>query len=783
MVRPAVLARTRRLAGLLALLSAAPLAAQAPSGASAGAAAAYLPRYRELHGIIATLERVADVQHLVLTRGPARLTLERGRLFFLSPVGGRLVGAVFRGEGRFVFAPRRIEEQAELLRFADSTALDAPITEAVLLFADSTADQLRGLTPAQGGDVPGSVESHARDLVGSLEGDHEGVIDGDVMAPFLNGDTTGLFVARLERAHGDALLFEYDPALAEPARLLRPVSKSRWGSRWALVSQVPVQPPLPGSQAAWAYRERLSVPAYRIDLRLGESFTGSLGITASATLTLVAREPVGPWLRFGLLPKLDVDSARWGTGDSLATFKADDESDLWLRAPRRLAAGDSVALTVHYHGPAVDRFGNFFFVDPGGAWYPLNRQGASFSTFDLSYHAPSRFPLVSIGERTDSTVAGREAVTHWVVRRPTSYARFNLGLFDDLHVQHEGAPPLDIFISDEAHDLFRRQAQEAGYFILEQRHMRENVAADVSNALKTFTADFGPPPFDHFLVTEIPYGEGVSFPGMIDLAFTTFSSTSLDGFDEFFRAHEASHQWWGNGVRPATYRDAWLSEGLASFSGLLYLQAVRRRNNDYYRFLDQYRTDILEAQGHTGAVAIGWRNATPDTPHGYDVIVYEKGAWILHMLRVLMMDFNTMRTDRFVETLRDYYQTFHDQAAGTVDFQAVVERHLGMPMGWFFDQWVRGTAIPTYHVAWTTEPAGEGRYRVKFRIAQDHVPPEFRAYVPVAVDLGGDRVARFRLQVHGAQGEYQSPVLPGQPRRVEFNTLHGVLANIEPERW
>jgi hypothetical protein len=370
-------------------------------------------------------------------------------------------------------------------------------------------------------------------------------------------------------------------------------------------------------------------------------------------MALTAREPVGPWLRFGLLSRIDVDSAHWGTGEAATLFKADDESDLWLRATRRLQAGDSVALTVWYHGPAIDRYGNFFYVDPGAAWYPVNRQGASHATFDLTYHAPSRFPLASIGEKTDSSVAGRETTTHWVVRRPTSYARFNLGLFEPWHVQHEGAPPLDVFISDDAHALFRQEAARAGYFVLEQRRMKENVAADVSNALKTFAALWGACPFEHFYVTEIPYGEGVSFPGMIDLAFSTFSNTSLDGFDEFFRAHEAAHQWWGNGVFPASYRDAWLSEGLASYSGLLYLQAERRHNDEYYRFLDQYKTDILEAQGHVGSVAIGYRNATPDAPSAYDVLVYEKGAWIFHMLRAMMLDFTTMRADRFTETLRD----------------------------------------------------------------------------------------------------------------------------------
>ncbi len=767
------------LAVVLALLPAA-LAAQAPVEGGAPAAA-YLERFRELDRATPT-GAVAEVQHLVLERDAGRLTLERGRLWLLSPVGGRTVGAVFRGEGRFSFAPPLAAERAELRRFADTTALDDPITEAVLLFADSTPAQLRGLAFGPG-DLPSAVADHFHDLVNSLKADHEGALDADVMAPILNGDAGGLFLARLDRARGDDVLFEYDPALAEAVRLLRPVGKIRWGTHWTVVTRFAPRAPLRGSETAWEYRDRLLVPDYRIDARLTEGLTGSLSLTASATAAVAAREPLGPWLAFGLTPKLEVDSARWGTGEAAPFFKAEDEADLWVRAPRRLAAGDSLALTVWYHGPIIDRYGNFFFVPPGAAWYPVNGQGTARATFDLTYHAPSRYPLVSIGERTDSSVTGRETTTRWLVRRPTRHARFNLGLFDALHVQQEGAPPLDVFISDDAHALFLREAQRAGYFVLEQRHMRETVASDVSNALRTFGAMFGASPFDHFYVTEIPYEAGVSFPGMIDLAFSTFTNTSLDGFDASFRAHEVSHQWWGNGVFAAGYRDAWLSEGLAEYSGLLYLQALRRRNDDYYRFLDKYRTDILEARASAGAVAIGYRNATPDAPSAYDVVVYEKGAWILHMLRAMMLDFTTMRADRFTETLRDWYQTFKGQAASTVDFQAVVERHMGMPMGWFFDQWVQGTAIPTYHVAWTSEPAEEGRFRVRFRVAQEHVPPDFRAYVPVAVDLGGDRTAHFRIQVQGASGEYRSPLLPARPRSVVFNALHGVLANVEMEGW
>lgn len=759
------------------------LAAQSPFAATGTAAASFLERYREVERIGPVAMQVAAVRHLVLVRDAARLTLERGTLWLLSPVGGRTVGAVFRGEGRFTFAPPLAAEQIELRRFADTSALDEAITEVVLLFADSTPEQLRGLAFGPG-DAPGAVRSHAQDLVASLKGDKEGAFDAEVMGPLLNGEATGFFLARIERAHGDPLLFEVDPDMAEGVRLLRPVGHIRWGTNWALVTAHAPLAALPGTREAWEYRDRLGVPAYRMDVRLTEGLSATLSLAASATLTLRAEERVGPWLRFQLHGKIDVDSARWGTGEPAPFFKADDDDDLWVRSPRRLEAGDSAALTVHYHGGSlIDRFGDFFFVDPGAAWFPVNGQGTSRATFDVTYHTPARYPLASIGELTDSAIADRVRTTRWVTREPTPQARFNLGLFQARHVQAEGAPPLDVLISDDAHRLMQREAARLGYMIIDQRNMQEAVANDITNSLKLFASLFGDAPYRHFFVTEIPYGEGVSFPGMIDLSFSTFLTTSLDGFDAFFRAHETAHQWFGNGVRPATYRDAWLSEGLASYCGLLYLQALRRRNDEFYRFLDQYRSDILDERAVAGAIAIGFRNATPDAPHAYDVTVYEKGAWVFQMLRALMLDLSTMRADRFNETLRDYYQSFRGEAAGTAQFQRIVEQHAGIPMGWFFDQWVRGTAIPTYHVAWRSEPADNGRFRVRLRVSQEHVPPEFRMPVLVSADLGDHRVARFRVDVRGARGEYLSPLLPGEPREVVFGDLHAVLADVKMERW
>lgn len=771
-----------RLLTAIALVASLALATAARAQRAVPAASTFAVRFREVAGLAPADGQVADVNHLVLAREGGRITLERGKLYLLTPVGGRTVGAVFRGEGMFAFTPRIPAEQAALKRFADSTAIDAPVSEVILLFADSTAAQLRALTFGAA-PIPGGLAGDVRDFIGSLAGTREGSFDADVLGPFLNGDTTGLFVAWVKRVRGDPVRFQINPEIHEAVQFFRPVSRRRWGSPWALVSEFPPATPLPHSAGVWRHRERVRIPHYRMDVGLSELFSANLGLTASAVVTVVAQEPVGPWLHFDLHEKLLVDSARFGSGDAAPVFKAEEDTDLWVRAPQRLASGDSLELTVFYHGDIIDRFADFFFIAPSADWYPLNGQGEALATFDVTYHSPARYPLVSVGERGDSTVAAGVRTTRWVTREPTDRARFNLGLFERYAVRNEGAPPLEVFWSDDAHRAMRRAAAAEGAILIEQRNMRHAVATDVSNALTLFGSLFGPAPFEHFAVTEIPYGEGVSFPGMIDLSWSTFQNSEQDGFDEFFRAHEAAHQWWGIGVRPGSYRDAWLSEGMATLTGLWYLQAQRRRNTEYYKFLDQYRTDIQALRADAGAISLGFRNSTPDVTRGYDVMIYQKGAWVLHMLRAMLLDLGTMRGDRFTALLRNYYETFRGGVATTEDFQVLAERHIGAPLDWFFDQWVRGTAIPTYRVAWTAVPAEGGRFAVRLRVAQEGVPDDFQMPVIVSVDLGGQRTARFRVRVRGARGEYTSPLLPSEPRGLVFNDLHSVLANVEMERW
>jgi hypothetical protein len=761
------------------LIAALPAAAGGLGAQEAGfPAVGYRERYEEIRALTPQPAQVAAVDNLVLRRGAGRLTMERGALYLLTPIGGRTVGAVFRGSGRFAYEPSAPAERAELRRRTGAPALDAAVTEAVLLFADSTADQLRGLT-FSAGEPPGNIDNRVRSLLRSLEDEPDETLSPDLLAPLLNAETNGFFLAWVNRAGDEPLLFKYDPDVREPSQLLRPVGRIRWGAAWATL----VREPGATAMDTWWQRPRLEVSHYRIAVDLRPTLTQDLSFAAAATLSLRAVTGVGPWLRFTLHRELQPDSARWGSGAPAVVHKPKDGRTLWVRAERRLEPGDTASLTVFYHGDLIDRFGEWFYIDPGADWYPDNGEGRQFATFDITFRSPSWYPIASIGERLDSTVAERVLTTRWVARIPTPFASFYLGRYEAHVVRDSGIPPIEVLISEDAHRELRAEALRAGVFIPQQRRMRETVGADMASAITLFTALFGEAPYPRYYVTEIPYNEGVSFPGLIHLAWSTFQQTAIDGFDEFFRAHEAAHQWWGNGVRPASYRDAWLSEGLATFVGLWYLQHRRGRNTEYFKFLDQYQADLRDLQRDVGPIWLGFRNATPTTPAGYQVMIYEKGAWAFHMLRMLMFDLQTRKEDRFTEMLRDFYHTYRGRAATTEDFRRHVERHAGVPMDWFFDAWVYGTDIPTYRVAWTSEPTEDGRYRVRLRVRQENVAPEFRQFVIVSADLGGQRFAHFRVGVHGGETEYLSPILPGAPKAVVFNELHSVLADVKMERW
>jgi len=748
------------------------LAAQEPA-----APESYLQRYSEILTVTAAPDGVADVANLVIQRDVGRFTLTAGKLYLLGPIGGRTVGAVFHGSGTFAFAPTSTIEQNRLLRFEKKNPLQVPILDAVLFFADTTMEELRRQLTFRAEAPTTDVPDRTRDALEFLGDKDTKTLDPDLMTAMLNGESTDLFVAYIRRQGGDPLLFMLNPHEVEAVSLR--TKASRW---WAEDTEVESQFPREGRprdlQVTGERTDPAEITRYAISVDLPQSGIGEIAFAATAQMDIAARSAVGPWIAFRLFGKLMVDSAHWDGGEPATVFKAKDADLLWIRLGGRLPPGETRRLVLSYHGDMIERFSDFFRIKNSVAWYPLSLEGRALATFDLTFHTPDTYLLASVGDRVDSSRAGRVITTRWVTDGPIRNASFNLGLFKDYTVTEPGAPPVTVMVSEEAH---KKLAKEYG----QQRHMREVVGADVSKSLKFFQAVYGASRIKHFYATEIPEFHGEAFPGMLHLSWVTFQNTDPDGRDQVFRAHEVAHQWWGIGVDYKTYHDRWLSEGFAEFSGLWYMQVARNSNDKYFAQLRDYRSSILLRRDVPGPISLGQRvQSSHDADvDDYGTVVYKKGAWVVHMLRVLLLDMKTMNEDRFTQTMQDFYRTYEGKRASTADFRRVVEQHAGADMGWFFDQWINGAAIPTYKVAIRTERMEDGQFRVRLQVQQEDVPESFLAYVPVTVDLGKDRAAHVRVKVTGARSELELPPMPAEPKDIKFNDFEGVLADVKSVGW
>jgi len=484
-----------RLRSAVALLSCVPglLTAQQVWGTAADN---YLTRHSEVM-TLAPSNQVMKVHHLVLARDAGTLILEDGFLYLLGNVDGHTAGAIFQGTGRFTLIPPNPTERAELHVFANSDTLDDSVSEAVLIFADSTTDQLLHFGSAVG-QVPGNVVGHVKDALETLDDAWR----WRPVWPFLNGERNGLFVARLKLAkHGDTM-FQIDPTETEAVKFYKPAHRTEFGTHWDLVTQFP----LAGIPATASRFQWLETTHYVMDANLKETFGADIDLLATTSMTFKADQAAGPWFPFYLQYKILVDSAHWQDGSKAVTFKGKDSGILWVRTPKRLAPGDSLTLTVSYHAnhpDLIDRDVEWFYIEPGVAWYPVNLSGSDDATFDVTYHTPHQYSFASVGQRTDSSLSGKVVTTHWTIDRPTPWATFNLGIFENHHVD-EPDRALDVMLSEDAHREIAHALATSGYYLPQQSHMVENVTADVSNSLKYYSVLFGPPPSHHFYVTEIP---------------------------------------------------------------------------------------------------------------------------------------------------------------------------------------------------------------------------------------------------------------------------------------
>jgi hypothetical protein len=463
----------------------------------------------------------------------------------------------------------------------------------------------------------------------------------------------------------------------------------------------------------------------------------------------------------------------------------EDGGDAAVIFPRALAAGEEVLLRLAYQGDAVlkDAGDKNYYVEARTSWYPNLGVFSNPAPFDLVYRVPAGNQVVSVGRLGTTRQAGGQEITEWRTDGGIRVAGFNYGRFKKL-ARHDDASGLDleVYTNPGTPDAVRslnaamqgeprgttgllppgtvyNTAPQASLGVINTGRLAEAAMADAVNAARIFTTYFGPLAERHVAITQqSQFIFGQSWPSLIFLPYVSFldgtqrQRLGLAGAAEAVDQigfHELSHQWWGHLVGAASYRDVWLEEGFAEFSAALAVQHTQGWGA-YDRFWRAARARILATPRHSalasidaGPVTQGFRVATASSPFAYQAIVYGKGAYVLHMLRMLMWDGAAAEPDRrFIELMHDYTASFAGRQAATADFQRVVERHMVPAMNaagdgrmdWFFRQWVYGVEAPRY-VADLRLRTADGRIHVDGKVRQEGVADDFHAALPIYLEF------------------------------------------------
>jgi len=743
-----------RTAAQFARLATAALAVWFSAGAArAGVSAAETARLLAQNGFDA--DACYRIHNIDLTEEDLRIYLTSGYLMLSKKVAGTRPAALFSadveaGDAEMLLMPPNRSERLSLASFTDSPNFDAHFQTAVMLLsADTVARLERTITDkeAEAGmslrDAERGSELAAKwtPILQKIQLPFETRIVQNVLSP----GSGEFFFATVAGKHLGDFDVEYD-ALPS-ARILLGQGKERGGRTWFDTWC---------SFAARSARQRKTAApqaAVMSDMRMEATLDQKLSATAVTRAKVVitaGNETAVPFLIAGGMrvteAKIDgqpaeVFQARSGGG----AIRGGDDVTFLVVPAAPLQPGRSYEFEFHYKGDVISPAGNdVFFVGARGSWYP--HEEMEFSNFDITYRWPKTLQLVSTGDLVESRTEGDQNVARFRTAEPIRLAGFNLGKYVSRELDRGGFHV----------EVCANAAVEPALQAKQSPPRLDAVADEVAAALAFMTERFGPPPVKSVTVSPIPGRFGQGFPGLIYLSTMTYLQKAdrpaalrddyLDlVFSDLLAAHETAHQWWGNLVPPQSLEDDWLPEALANYSALLFLEKTRGPKV-VESVLDAYRRDLTaNSPGQrtvesAGPITWGTRLSTPESPDAWRVITYEKGSWIMHMLRRRLGDEN------FIAFLRELCVEYRFRGLSTDDFRATAAKFLpaGSPdshLESFFDTWAYGTGIPRLKLAYTIKGL-----RISGSISQSGVAEDFSAWVPVEVAAANGKTNTYWVE-------------------------------------
>lgn len=593
----------------------------------------------------------------------------------------------------------------------------------------------------------------------------ESSVGGGLLSFLPQGDEAALeFKAR----KAGEMVYIYSPFAADEVSLY---DRGRERVVCLYTPQGPEDPPL--KRMALSFDEKFDVARCDLDLTLTPA---TFDLSARARLEIVPRVDQLESVKLRFNPDLEIRDILDAEGRRLFYTVDRLRQLLYVYFLVPPAARSATAIEVVYRGrmrpvpPTTDviaqsglnerirlrpRYDTFFYSQ-AGSWYPAPPDEDYFQA-RLTVRVPAPYQCVGTGvleppDREAGEGAAdrpREGVYTFVTRAPVKYLSFIVGKFER-RAETAGPVPLEIAVSSEIVDS------------------RAPLAGQAARILGFYAWTFGPYPYDRLglvlrlwpvlgghspasfiVVNDVPWQGDLGFPARLD------NPVDLSAWDDYFLAHEIAHQWWGHGVSFDSYKDQWLSEGLAQFAAASYLRETRGEA-DFAAILRKFAR-WTERKSFRGPILMGSRLSYFDFA-AYQAIVYDKAALALFMLQDLI------GPEAFEAGLRQFFQAHKFRPARSGEFFAAMEGAAGRSLADFFRGWFFSWELPEVKTSWTETAVAEG-VRLDVRVTQ--LKGRFVFPLWVEWSRGAER-GRLLIVVDEA-AETASVTLPAKPDRVRIN--------------
>ncbi|HMH22105.1 MAG TPA: M1 family metallopeptidase [Puia sp.] len=367
-------------------------------------------------------------------------------------------------------------------------------------------------------------------------------------------------------------------------------------------------------------------------------------------------------------------------------FRQDSQKLIIFPPSAPAKKGSQHTYTIRYEGIPADglvigknKFGRRgFFGDnwPNRAhnWLPCADHPADKAEVDFMISAPDHYQVVANGRKMEETPLPQQyKLTHWKESVPLSTKVMVIGVAD-FAIDHpgdvDGIPDYSYVFSENKVSGFQSYA----------------VAMEI---LPFYIKKIGPYPFEKLANVQ----SKTRFGGLENASAIFYFENSVGSPGiESLMAHEIAHQWFGDAVTETDWQHLWLSEGFATYMTHSYLENKYGRDT-LKKGLEKDRITLINFEKQRSTPVVD-SVTNGDYMQLLNPNSYEKGGWVLHMLRHKLGD------TLFWKGLADFFTSYRNHNACTLDFEHTMEKAGGQPLATFFRQWLYTPGHPHLRVEW-----------------------------------------------------------------------------------